>query len=67
MSNHTYVKDKKINSLNYFLNELDKIKEENKLMKELLNEVLNDDGSRYNRPSYYYKIKDFLNKGENNG
>jgi hypothetical protein len=31
-----------------------------KEMKELLALVVNDDGSRYNRPSYYYRIQSFL-------
>lgn len=26
----------------------------------LLREVISDDGSRYNRPSYYYKISKFI-------
>jgi len=26
----------------------------------LLQEVISDDGSRYNRPSYYYKISEFI-------
>jgi hypothetical protein len=29
-------------------------------MRELLNDVISDDSSRYNRPSYYYKIKKYI-------
>lgn len=32
-----------------------------KEMKELLNEIINDDSSRYNRPSYYYKCVELVN------
>lgn len=30
--------------------------------KMLLQQVASDDSSRYNRPMYYYKVVDFLNK-----
>jgi len=44
----------------YIANEADlvinKLKKQNDMMKKLLEEVRDDDGSRYNRPSYYFKI-----------
>ena len=39
---------------------IEKLEQENARLRELLKEVVNDDGSRYNRPSYYFKIKKAL-------
>ena len=37
---------------------------ENDEMMTLLNLVITDDGSRYNRPGYYYKIMKYLKEKE---
>ena len=39
---------------------IEKLEQENARLRELLKEVVNDDESRYNRPSYYFKIKKAL-------
>jgi hypothetical protein len=50
----------------YIANEADlvinKLKKQNDMMKRLLEEVRDDDGSRYNRPSYYFKILKVLDE-----
>lgn len=43
---------------------IEKLEQENARLRELLKEVVDDDGSRYNRPSYYFKIKKALEKSE---
>lgn len=41
-----------------------RIKEKYLRAIDLLNDVKNDDGGRYNRPSYYYDVCKFLNELE---
>jgi len=50
----------------YIANEADlvinKLKQQNSKVKDLLEEIKNDDGSRYNRPSYYFKVLKMLDE-----
>lgn len=50
----------------YIANEADlvinKLKNQNEKMQKLLEEIKNDDGSRYNRPSYYFKVLRMLDE-----
>lgn len=48
--------------ISLLMKRIDEITNENARLRELLKEVVNDDGSRYNRPSYYFKIKKALEK-----
>lgn len=63
-----YKKNKEtFNSLAYFAEKIERLSKENAQMISLLQEVLNDDGSRYNQPGYYFKIKNFLDGRNKNG
>ena len=57
--------DERVKNANAF-NALDikymNARDELSIAKMILQEVASDDGSRYNRPNYYRKVVDFLNK-----
>lgn len=50
----------------YIANEADlvinKLKQQNNDLKNLLEEIKNDDSSRYSRPSYYFKVLKMLDE-----
>ncbi len=54
----------------YIANEADliinKLKQQNNELKNLLEEIKDDDGSRYSRPSYYFKVLKMLDEMREN-